>query len=315
MIDYSIEAFQYKYIEEVIQIWNESLIYDLMTKERFLDEILLDPNFSSEMFVLAISDKKVIGFAYGIKRKVPYFTKGLEPERAWVYAIAVDKKYRRNGIGSNLIKRLEKIFADLGSKRITLNAYSPTYLTPGVDLKYEGAEAFFKEMKYDFSNSRTVSMCNNLFNFVLETDEIEKINILEKEGYCFRQYKQSDTLDLINFADKEFGGGWAQNVMTVIKQGDPSNSIVIAINNDEIVGFCLRGIDGKESRFGPIGIAESQRGKGLGGILLQLMLELMKKNKTYYTYFLWTSGSNISFYEKYGFEVYREYRLGGKDYE
>ena len=35
MIDYSIEAFQFKYIDEVIQIWNESLVYDLMTKERF----------------------------------------------------------------------------------------------------------------------------------------------------------------------------------------------------------------------------------------------------------------------------------------
>ncbi|CAM3676952.1 GNAT family N-acetyltransferase [Erysipelothrix urinaevulpis] len=315
MNDISIKPFNYSDLEGIMTLWNDELIHDAISKERFIDEIITDPNFDPNLFLVAAKNELLLGFVYGVKRKVPYLTRGLEETRSWIMCMAVDKMYQNQGIGTALVKTLEKKFVSMGSTQTTLCAYSPQYLTPGIDIRYQKALSFFENRGYIYSDQRTVSMARNLFDYTFEAQHTIKREALEHEGYEFLNYTESDATELIQFASENFGGGWSQNVTSIIKQGIGSKAIVIAKENNQIVGFCVRKIDGMDSRFGPIGVAESQRGKGLGGILLQLMLDMMKKNKIYYTYFLWTSGSNIMFYEKHGFEVYREYRLGGKDYE
>ena len=73
--------FEMKYLQDVIEIWNEELVYDVINEERFTDVILLDDNFSSHLLKVAVQDEEVLGFAFGIKRKIPYLERGLEPTR------------------------------------------------------------------------------------------------------------------------------------------------------------------------------------------------------------------------------------------
>ncbi|MFV0255086.1 MAG: GNAT family N-acetyltransferase, partial [Erysipelotrichaceae bacterium] len=84
-------------------------------------------------------------------------------------------------------------------------------------------------------------------------------------------------------------------------------------HQNKIIGFCMRKMDGNDSRFGPIGIAKEYQGKGLGGILLELFMQEARKSQIYYLYFLWTGGTNINFYGKHGFSIVREYHLYRKE--
>ena len=67
--------------DEIIDCWNQSLPYDPISKDRFMHMIVFDQNFDQELALTALLDNKVIGFCLGMKRKYPYLTRGLEPER------------------------------------------------------------------------------------------------------------------------------------------------------------------------------------------------------------------------------------------
>lgn len=75
----------------------------------------------------------------------------------------------------------------------------------------------------------------------------------------------------------------------------------------------MRKIDGNDARFGPIGVKESVRSKGIGGILFDLQMREMQKRGIYYAYFLWTHGAAMRFYERHGMSVYRTYQLYRKN--
>lgn len=83
------QEFSIDRLEEILQLWNQELVYDRISKERFFEQILYDENFNSQLFKLAIADNQVVGFVYGIKRQVPYLTRGLEPTRGWILQVAV----------------------------------------------------------------------------------------------------------------------------------------------------------------------------------------------------------------------------------
>lgn len=313
MSSIKIESFHSRYIEKIIESWNKTLIYDLINRKRFINEILLDENFDKELALIAKKDDKFVGFLLGIKRKYPYLTRGLESERGWISIMFVDEGYQRQGIGQLLLNNIHKKFKSLGVKEITLGAYSPNYFTPGIDIRYGSALNFFKKNNYTI-NDEAVSMQRDLWDYSLPQDIKEKINSLEKENVIFKPYSFRYYDQLVNFANKEFGGGWAKNIMEAVKRNEAEETLIICINaENKIIGFVMRKMDGSESRFGPIGTDSSLRSKGIGGCLLHLMMESMRQNKIYYLYFLWTSGAAQRFYEKHDFSIYRTYKLSKKE--
>jgi ribosomal protein S18 acetylase RimI-like enzyme len=66
-------------------------------------------------------------------------------------------------------------------------------------------------------------------------------------------------------------------------------------------------IDGNPMRFGPIGIAESARNYGLGGILFDIMQLEMSKRGIYQLFFMSTDIPGRRFYERHGVEVFRTF--------
>ena len=309
MPEIEIHPYRQEYMDEIVAGWNASLFYDTITRERFIQEVLLDENFDPELALTAIVDGHVAGFSLGIKRKYPYLTRGLEEQRGWISSFFVLPEYRRRGLGQKLLEEEEAKLRAIGVKEITLCAYSPNYFTPGVDLQYPGGVPFFDKNGY-VRGTDAVSMQRNLFTYTLPEHTEKHIAELAEKGITFQPFSMRYMEKLLAFVGREFDSGWVRNILLALRNQEAENTILIATDReDNIIGYCMRKIDGHDARFGPIGVAEALRSEGLGGVLIDLQMMEMKKRGIYYLYFLWTHGAAMRFYERHGLEVYRTYQL------
>lgn len=310
MANLIIKSYQHTDLSNIVNAWNESLPNDPITENRFLQEIVLDENFDSNLALVAENeDKEIVGFSLGIRRKVPYLTRGLEPDRGWISSFFITPNNRKKGFGKQLLMETEKRLIDAGTKEITLFAYSPNYFAPGADISYPGAVEFFDGEGY-VRGEKAVSMQRELYTHTLSNETKEKINNFNKEGITFRMFQKDDTSELLSFVDREFDAGWVRNVLNALRNNNAEETILLALKDDKtVVGYCMRKIDGCDGRFGPIGVAENMRSKGLGGVLIELQMQEMRKRRIYSMYFLWTHGDAERFYEKHGLKPYRTFQL------
>lgn len=303
------------YTSEVLALWNTTMRVDPLSRRSFIEKMVLDPNFYPELCRICLDGTEVVGFIWATKRKVSYGDKGLEPDRAWIVGLCVKAACQNKGIGTRLLTEVETLFDTMQVKTITIGAYSPSYLYPGVDENhYAPAVNFFNKNGYT-NYAAAVSMKMDLLTYhfseeylalkkqVLNQYQIEKLSIDSYEA-------------LINFLHQNFGGGWARNVQNAIAKGEADQSIIIIKDEkQQIVGYVQRGIEGQPSRFGPFGVSETLRGQKLGTVLFNEMMRDMQKSNIPMTYFLWTGGKAQRFYERNGMQVYRSYQLMKKTVE
>lgn len=308
-----LESFQQERFQQVLTCWNQSLIYDGIDEERFKQLILLDENFNPDLFLLAMNDEKVVGFCYGVRRKIPYLERGLEENRGWIVIMGVLPEYQNQGIGTMLCDEVEKRLKDMGTKEITLCAYSPNYFFPGIDKRYQQAISFFENRNYVY-RAESVSMQRSLWDYHMADQYKEKLASLEKDGIHIIRYNDEYMLPLLKYLLENFGAGWKRNALIAMQKKEAEDTILLVVDEQKnILGFCMRKIDGNDARFGPFGVSEHLRSKGIGGVLFEYMMQEMKQKGIYYLYFLWTDGAAQRFYERHDVKVYRTYQLYRKE--
>lgn len=310
MCDITIRAYRPADIAYIVAGWNESLPNDPITEERFLQEIALDENFDADLaLVCETSEPKLVGFSLGMRRKYPYLTRGLEPDRGWISSFFICPEFRGKGYGQKLLVETEKRLKEAGTKEITLFAYSPNYFTPGVDISYPGGVKFFDAAGYN-RGTEAVSMSCDLFCHTLPEKVRQDVQQLAEQGIRFRMYQKTDMGPLLEFVSREFDAGWVRNILQAMRKNEAEDTILLAVDSTgKVLGYCMRKIDGCDGRFGPIGVAQELRSRGLGGILLELQMQEMRKRKIYTLYFLWTHGDAMRFYARHGLTPYRTYQL------
>ena len=300
--------------QAVVDLWNRSWTFDALDVKKFRRQAILDDNFDADLSWAAVEDDRVIGFAFATKRKFPYLERGLEPERGWINVLFVDPMYWRQGIGTQLLNACEEALKSLGCKNITLGAYSPNYFFPGVDLiNYPQAISFFEKHGY-IAQDKHYSMGKNLHGYQLPEQTLIKKKEAEEKGYRFIPFDYSYTLELLDFLKKEFGGGWKRNALISMQKDTAEDVMLLVLNREgKICGFCMRAIDGNPMRFGPIGISESERNAGIGGVLLDLQCFEMSKKGIYRMYFVTTDEPGRRYYERHGLQVFRIFVLYKKE--
>jgi len=288
----------------MLRLWNASLKEDKINQENFYTRVICDANFDPKLYLLAEEAGELIGFIYGAK--------GANSEKAYIVAMGVCPNHRRKGVGTALVKELEVAARELGANYLDIGNYAVNYFFPGIDEKnYVDAIALFKSLGYEEKGTCS-SMDMNLREYEMPEKYALRKQKLESEGYRFGGFRWEYSLPMFDFLSKHFPhwhGGARSNVL----RGNGHETIQLAWNpSGEVVGFAMRAGDGTPGRFGPFGVAETEQGTGLGGILFHNLVSDMVERRIFYTWFLWTGGRNLDIYGTWGMKKYRNYTIMGK---
>lgn len=298
------------YTDKVIALWNKTMRVDQLSTWQFYQKIILDLNFDPEYCSIALVEEEVVGFIWSVKRKVPYGDVGLEESKGYIVGLCVDETHQNQGIGSALLEKSIQLMKKEGVTKITVGAYAPNYLFPGIDERnYPNAWPFLK--KHGFVRfGEAVSMERSLLTFAHSKEYLALKESIQKKGYRLQPFYLSDTEELLAFLHEFFPGDWALNIRkAILNEKAPETVLVLRNKESDIVGYAQRAIDGNPNRFGPFGVKEALRDEGLGAFLFNEMLQDMVLKGLTHTYFLWTGGDAQEFYEKNGMHVYRNYSL------
>ncbi|MDO5407557.1 MAG: GNAT family N-acetyltransferase [Eubacteriales bacterium] len=305
----NIVTYGQEYEQAVVALWNRELTADPIIVQKFRSQVLLDDNFDSELCYIALEEGQVVGFLLATKRKFPYLERGTEPERGWINVMFVDRRFQRRGIGSQLLDTAETALKTRGARQITLAAYSPSYVFPGVDVEqYAAAVKFFQRHGY-VGGKMAYSMCKDLHGYRLAEETKHRLEQAQEAGYRFEMFTWPYAVELLNYARDEFGGGWKRNCLLAMQQNRAEDCIFLVLDQDNrICGFCTRMIDGNPMRFGPIGVSATARNHGLGGLLFDLYQFEMAKRGICHLYFVSTDDPGRRFYERHGVRVFRTFQ-------
>ncbi|MVP02060.1 GNAT family N-acetyltransferase [Paenibacillus lutrae] len=296
--------------QELVSLWNVCLSQDPITEVRFRKLVLLDPNFDPQGMRIAAIGETIVGCFYAIRRLLPMIGTELEPDKGWIPFFFVHPEFHRQGIAARLLADAEDFLRQHNREKIYFSAYAPNYIVPGIDPDAYASGAAFLQ-KSAFGRLYTaVAMDYSLVGF----EYPEEIRSLKQqrisEGYSFSVLTDRDLVELIEFTTKEFNPDWGRAIREGLLQSLSMSQILIARQNDKMVGFCLHGAyEGVRERFGPFGVDESQRGKGIGKILLYDCLHNMRAQGLHGAWFLWTGEQSPAgqLYKKVGFSVTRRF--------
>lgn len=297
---------------QIVELWNETAVKDLVTSKRFRNLVLLDPNFDTQGMRLAWQGNKLVGCVYAVRRQLPMIGTELEPDHGWIPFFFVAPGHEKQGIGSRLLAEAEQFLRGHGRKKVFFASYAPNYIVPGIDEEnYPKGASFLRKNGYTVQYS-AVAMDRSLvdYHFPQEVKALKQKRI--DEGYTFQEATDADLVELIDFATHVFNPDWGRAIREGILQGLSMEQILIARDKGTLVGFCLHGgYEGIRERFGPFGVHPDQQGKGLGKILLHDCLSLMRGQALHGAWFLWTGEQSSAghLYKKVGFEITRRFNV------
>ncbi|MEV4356368.1 GNAT family N-acetyltransferase [Nonomuraea sp. NPDC049625] len=292
----------------LVDAWNRSMPADPATSAWFRDCVLLDPNFDPEGLRVAVSDGRVVGCAYGVRRLTPLAPgTDLEPDTGWIPFFFVVPEHRGGGLGRRLVGEALAFLERAGRTKVDFSSYTPNYVLPGADSElYPDGYRLLNGLGFRTLYS-PVAMDRTLVGYVTP-DEVRELRAeRESEGYAFRSPTDGELPELIRFAADAFNPDWGEAIRL---HRDPRRMVIA--KKDQIMGFALyaayRGIP---ERFGPFGVDPEQRGTGLGKILLHLTMTMMRAEGLHSSWFLWTGEASPAgrLYAKAGYQITRRFHV------
>lgn len=310
-------------LQQALTIWNAALGERFpLSPELFLQNGVRDPHARAEACWLATipSHPDAVGFCLAKIVREPLGADGWLPQRGWISLLAVHPTYQRRGIGTVLLARGERYLRAQSRITVGLGA-DPNHFLPGVPAD-EGAVAFFRAAGYDFVSDaydlrRTVST---------PVAQARGPTLPVQGGVTIRALEPPDTSGLMRFLDESFPGRWRYTVGRVLAQGGSIGDIMGIVSAGRVVGFAqlfhpdsrwigpsiawTPGLGRRAGGIGPMGLASSFRGRGLGLALLDRSVRHLAHLGVEEIVVDWTV--LLDFYGRLGFSIWRHYRQGEK---
>ncbi|ANA80994.1 GNAT family N-acetyltransferase [Paenibacillus glucanolyticus] len=301
--------------EGITTLWNACVPGDPITRLRFRNLVLLDPNFDPQGLRVAELEHRIVGVLYAVRRRLPMIGTELEPDRGWITFFYTDPSLRRQGVGARLLQEGEDFLRRHGRRTVFFSSYAPNYMVPGIDgERYPEGLGWLQASGFT-RNYTAVAMDRSLVDFHMPFEVAELKQQREQEGFTFQLAQDSDLVELIDFATDVFNPDWGRGIREGLLQQLRTDQILIAREQGKLVGFCQHGgYEGVAERFGPFGVDPSMQGKGLGKILLYDCLALMRAQGLHGAWFLWTGEQSPAghLYRKAGFHVTRRFDIMSK---
>lgn len=90
--------------ERILEIWNEAGLPYKPEGRDTKENIATELNEQPEYWIGAFKDNKLVGIVFGTD----------DGRKGWINRLAVDIEYRSQGIGTELVRRLENVFKKKG---------------------------------------------------------------------------------------------------------------------------------------------------------------------------------------------------------
>ncbi|MEM3766114.1 MAG: GNAT family N-acetyltransferase [Candidatus Bathyarchaeia archaeon] len=302
--------------EPLVNIWNEYFRKDPLTLKVFERKVLLDPNFDESGLKIAELNGEIVGFLIGIVRRYPLFYHGLEDENGWITAIAVKPELTGAGAADHLMAEAFKFFKEKKRKYVWFSPYTPNYFFPGVDPERYG-ELLALLVRHGFEKTyEALSMDAQLYpDYSLPDWVAEAEKKLKEEGVEIQPLETRYIYPLLKFIGENFHADWYRHALELLQSGCDKDQILIAVKHGEVVGYCQY-FHSEEydwyrpgTHFGPFGVREDLRGRGIGSVLMAKCLQDMRSRGFHSAFLLWTDKETAKFYSRFGFKVSRRFYI------
>ena len=282
-VEVRVDVIRERNIQAVVKIWNESFPDLPLHPQTFKNQLFREFKLNPTGYLVARNNSHVVGFALATTTQIPYTSRTTEFPGC-IPAIAVAKKARRKGIGTQLLKRAEEYLIQEGTKKIRIGY--PTYLRGtilsliGVDTQWTGAIRFLENFGYA-PKSVFDSMILNLADWKLSTEVVSKIRP-NQNSIRFGPLSRKETAEFIRFMRKKFSGSWYDQFNYLYRMGllKPKEVLVMK-ERGKISGFAgpFHITENGDTCGIGLGIANRLRGKGLGLYLLYNIIQMVKEKK------------------------------------
>ena len=293
-----------------IKLWNKNYTKYSLKRDLYRQNLLAPYSGLQVRLFGGFEDNSLIVFAV-IKQPVVELVNYVGPERGWISLLVADE-----GAGSEswrqMLAYITEELEDAGAKFISYGQ-DPQNFLPGLPVDYE----FEKEawLEAGFQAAGLESDLRRVYE--AEPDARE----FSDESYQVKQAEIADRKNLLNFLAKEFPGRWQYEAENISCWPGGLFDYYLLLKEDIIIGFARTNrqdgfykgpnvnFGGKTGKvfagLGPLGIAESWRGKGLSTPFLQRILKKLYNDGYREITIDWTT--LIEYYKRFGYKVVNQY--------
>ncbi len=217
-----------------------------------------DPGATQAMRLAAVDDGLLVGFCVGAARR--------SNRRGHIKLLRVAQAYRRQGLGSRLLKGVELALCasptDQPIRAIRIDESAPNYLNPGVNQRNLIARQFFESQRYSVVGE-AMNMEAPLDRSFDTTDDERQ---LRESGVLVRRATSEDGVPVAKLL-QEHWPAWQMEVRQVLEHRPIS--LHLAVKAQRVVGFAAHNANNRGTAwFGPMGTAPLETGRGIGRVLL-----------------------------------------------
>lgn len=223
---------------------------------------LADPCYRPELMLVAEDEHGPAGFVLG----------NIRDEQGWIKLIVVRPDRQRQGVGSELLRALEKRFAAAGVSTITAGRCPLTYFSIGWDTRYTEIVPFMYKHGYAVNRRARANMWVELAGRDFGTAALET-KLRAEHGITVRRAEAADRDQVSAFAGAH-SAIWGIEV-TLAYDNDPT-SLFLVEKSGALCGFGCYGT-GAPMFFGPTLTSEAVRGLGIGTVTLKRCLADMQR--------------------------------------
>jgi GNAT superfamily N-acetyltransferase len=310
-MDVTITGFGAGDVAALVELWCRAAPADPITLQRFRDLVLLDVNFDPDGLKLGWRDGTLIGAAYAVRRTTAAVGADLEPHTGWLPFFLVAPEARGGGVGRAVLGAALDWLRGHGATEVFFASYTPNYVLPGLDrTAYPAAGPLLESLGFT-TRYTAAAMDRGLVGYAVPAEVRDRTAAFRDGGWSFGAPTDGELVPLVRLAGESFNPDWARGIRQAVTGGLPLDRIVVARAPDGgIVGWAMHAAYERAlERFGPFGVLDSQRGLGLGTVLLHLTLERMAAQGAHSAWFLWTGEASPAgrLYLRTGFAVTRRF--------
>ncbi len=296
-----IQVAKYEDLKAMCNLWNEVVTEEYFLKpfeyDEYEEKLLTNPDFDYESVFVIYEKEELIAFAIGYLRK-KYID---NPDVAGIVnAIIVKKAYRKQGIGSSLLKELEKYFKSKGRNKIAAAYFLPScysWYIPNTEnhdhpcapgIRVNSNEYFFYIHRgyepYGYQDAFHL----DLPSYELSSDIKDILARNEKDGITIELYDPNKHYGLDEFYKDLNLYDFEKVIKENLELEKPYPFLVVADHN-KVVGWtgAMWNEASGRGHFDGIAILECVRGRGMGKALFASLAYYNKmhgaKFMTFYT--------------------------------